>query len=53
MVLSTSGASGDVRRAYELGANAYLLKLRDLGGCLEQVRLIEQFWFSAVRLPDR
>lgn len=53
MVLSTSGASADVRCAYELGVNAYLLKPRDLPGFLQQVRLIEQFWLNAVRLPNR
>ena len=53
MVLSTSAAAGDVQRAYELGANAFMPKARDLGGFLEQVRLIDRFWFSGVRLPHR
>ncbi|QBY07097.1 response regulator (plasmid) [Deinococcus metallilatus] len=53
MVLSTSDARHDVKRAYELGVNAYMLKPRDLAGFFERVRLIEQFWLSAVRLPDR
>lgn len=53
VVLSTSGASRDIQRAYDLGANAYLLKPRDLPGVFEQVRLIAQFWFSAVQLPNR
>lgn len=51
LILSTSQANSDVRRAYELGANAYLPKPRDLPQLFELVRQIEQFWLKSVLFP--
>ena len=51
LILSTSQAASDVERAYMLGANAYLTKPHDLPGFFDLVRLIEQFWLTAARLP--
>jgi chemotaxis family two-component system response regulator Rcp1 len=51
VVLTTSEADEDVRRAYELHANCYITKPVDLHAFLDVVRSIDSFWFSTVRLP--
>lgn len=44
IVLSSSQEPVDIRRAYELGANAYLEKPRDLAGYRRMVHCIREFW---------
>lgn len=52
VVLTSSMAQTDITRAYALSANCYITKPVNLVDYLSMVRLIEQFWFNAVRLPD-
>ncbi len=52
LVLSTSDAWEDVKAAYERGANAYLVKPRDLPGFFELLGQLRSFWFTAARLPS-
>jgi chemotaxis family two-component system response regulator Rcp1 len=51
VVLTTSEAEEDIVRSYELHANAYIKKPVDFASFVEVVRVIEDFWFSVVRLP--
>lgn len=51
VILTTSKDEQDVLEAYDLHANCYITKPVDLERFLEVVRMIEDFWFSVVRLP--
>lgn len=51
LVLTSSGATEDVERSYELAANAYLTKPRSHDGFVSLVRAVEEFWFEAAHLP--
>jgi CheY-like chemotaxis protein len=44
IVISSSRLDTDVRRAYELGANAYMHKPMTLEGLTELMRTLVQFW---------
>jgi two-component system, chemotaxis family, response regulator Rcp1 len=51
VVLTTSEAERDVLAAYQLHANAYIVKPVDLAQFLAVVRSVEGFWLSVVKLP--
>jgi CheY-like chemotaxis protein len=51
VVFSSSSTEADVKLAYELGANCYVVKPADLDQYLEAVRTIEDFWLRMVLLP--
>ncbi|MCA9640323.1 MAG: response regulator [Polyangiaceae bacterium] len=51
VVLTSSDAERDVADSYRLGANCYVRKPGDLHSYQAAVQAIEEFWFSAVRLP--
>lgn len=51
VVLSSSDAEADVRAAYCLHANAYMLKPPALDGFQEAVRALLSYWAAVVRLP--
>lgn len=51
VVVTGSLADADVRRAYQLHANAYVSKPIDPRAFLEAVSSIEEFWLQVVRLP--
>ena len=51
VVLSTSDASRDVERAYQLHANCYLQKPTSADEYLRTVRGIEEFWLTLAKLP--
>jgi chemotaxis family two-component system response regulator Rcp1 len=53
VILTTSEAEQDVVRSYELHANAYVRKPVDFDRFTEVVRLIEDFWFTVVKLPPK
>lgn len=52
VVLTTSSAQEDVRRAYGSHANCYITKPVDLDRFLRVAQSIESFWLSVVRLPS-
>ncbi len=52
IVLTSSVSEADVRGAYELGANAYLVKPIESGAQVEMVETIRRFWLGLNRLPD-
>jgi CheY-like chemotaxis protein len=51
IMLSTSRAEDDVRRAYEHHANCFVSKPLDLRSFTEVIHAIETFWLSIVQLP--
>lgn len=51
IVLTTSAADEDVRRSYNLHANAYVTKPVDFDRFVEVIRRIDDFFISVVRLP--
>jgi chemotaxis family two-component system response regulator Rcp1 len=53
VVLTTSQAARDIRRAYDLHANAYLVKPLELDRFMDVVKAIEDFWLNVVKLPAR
>lgn len=51
VVLTTSEAPEDVRRAYELHANSYVIKPNDLDSLFATVAAIEAFWLTSTVGP--
>ena len=52
VVLTSSVADSDIERAYELGANSYLIKPNNLEEVQELVELIGQYWLNKNRLTS-
>ncbi len=46
IMLTSSQNSGDVRRAYELGANAYLVKPTEISNLIGMIRALAAFWMT-------
>jgi CheY-like chemotaxis protein len=51
IVLTSSRESSDVNRAYELGANTYLMKPVQFDGLLELVKQLGIYWMMLAELP--
>jgi two-component system response regulator len=51
VVLTTSRAPNDVRRAYDLCANSFLRKPLELPEFLELIGAVRQWWLDKVELP--
>lgn len=52
VVLTSSKQSSDVNRAYELGANSYLVKPVAFDGLLELVKALNGYWTRFNEKPD-
>ncbi|MGR3278856.1 response regulator [Acaryochloris marina NIES-2412] len=52
VVLTTSEADEDILRSYQVGANAYVTKPVGLKGLTKVVTMLEEFWFTIVKLPS-
>lgn len=50
VVLTTSQADQDIRRCYDLGANAFITKPVDIDQFFDVVRTVEQFWLEVAKL---
>lgn len=53
IILSASTAAEDIHKAYELHANAYLVKPTSLDQFDTLVQTIKDFWLDVVSLPKR
>jgi DNA-binding response OmpR family regulator len=53
IILTTSSAEKDMIMAYDLHANAYLVKPIDFDEFMKVIKSIEDFWFKAVTLPPK
>ncbi len=51
IVLTTSNAEKDVEQCYAAGANSYVQKPVDLGGFLQSVARLTDYWFNISILP--
>jgi two-component system response regulator len=51
VVMTTSDADSDIRRAYALHANCYVTKPADFDAYVGLVQSIERFWVSVARIP--
>jgi CheY-like chemotaxis protein len=52
VVLTSSKESSDVNRAYELGANSYLLKPVTFESLLELIKTLRLYWIEMNELPS-
>jgi CheY-like chemotaxis protein len=53
VVLTTSAADNDVVTTYGLHANCYITKPVDMEQFVKVVQLLEELWFTIVKLPSR
>ena len=51
VVFSTSDEPGDINRAYDLGANSYLVKPRRLNEFTELAVSLDEYWLKRNRCP--
>lgn len=52
LVLTSSEDLRDVNRAYQLGANSFLVKPLDFQDVIQLSRLIQDFWLKASKSPE-
>jgi len=54
VILTTSGAPGDIDRAYANHANSYIVKPMDFDDfCNEVAKGLSNYWFRVVELPSK
>jgi|SRR5271165_583582 len=53
VIFTTSQASSDITRSYEVGANCYLRKPGNLAEFVAAVQSMAEFWLSFASLPQR
>ena len=53
IVLTTSRNEDDVQQSYELNANCFITKSRNLSQLFAIVKRIEEFWLATVTLPSQ
>lgn len=53
IVLTTSGAANDVRRAYELGCNSFMQKPVEVDLFIDALRELRHYWLELVTLPPK
>ena len=51
VILTTSRAPADVRRAYDLGANSFLRKPLEVDEFIDLIRAVREWWLDRVELP--
>ena len=52
LVLTTSEAEAYILTAYDMNANSYIVKPVDFDQFLNVMEILEEFWFTVVKLPD-
>jgi CheY-like chemotaxis protein len=52
VVMTTSRAEQDILCTYALGSNSFISKPVTLAALVEVMRVLGQYWFEVVRLPD-
>ncbi len=50
-ILTSSEMRDDVIKCYNLHANCYIIKPRDMEQFTRMIKCIEEFWFNVVELP--
>jgi CheY-like chemotaxis protein len=51
VVLTTSSEGPDINRAYDLGANSYLVKPPDADGLMDMLKRIQTYWLVLNHCP--
>lgn len=51
IVMTNSNLPGDIRRAYELGANSYIVKPHGLQDLVRALRLVYEYWALCEKPP--
>jgi chemotaxis family two-component system response regulator Rcp1 len=51
VILTTSQSEEDVMKSYDLGCNCYVSKPVDIKEFSKIVKVLEEFWFTIVKLP--
>ena len=52
LILSSSDDPEDICEAYELGANAYIVKRMDFDDTVSLVEALNEFWLNTAELPQ-
>ena len=52
VVMTTSQAEQDISRTYDLGTNSYIAKPITLPALVEVMKVLGQYWFHVVKLPE-
>ena len=52
VILTTSKAETDILRSYDLGVNSFITKPVTFQGLVEAMRVMKQYWFQLVKLPN-
>jgi CheY-like chemotaxis protein len=52
VVLTSSNQKSDIDRAYELGANSYLIKPGTFDSLLEMMKAVDLYWMLTSEKPD-
>jgi chemotaxis family two-component system response regulator Rcp1 len=53
IIFSVSKSERDIRHAYDLQANCYIVKPADLNGLIVVIKAIDDFWLTAATLPEK
>jgi two-component system, chemotaxis family, response regulator Rcp1 len=53
IILTTSKSEDDIHQSYDLNANCFITKSRNLNQLFTIVRRIEEFWLTTVTLPSQ
>jgi CheY-like chemotaxis protein len=51
VVMTTSKAERDILKTYDLGSSSFISKPVTLGGLIDVVRVLGEYWFQIVLLP--
>jgi DNA-binding NarL/FixJ family response regulator len=52
VVLTSSREPRDINRAYDLGANSYLVKPVSFEALLDMVQVVERYWLALAERPE-
>jgi CheY-like chemotaxis protein len=52
VVMSTSQATEDVQKLYEMGVNSYIVKPATFDSLVSLLKTLASYWFDTVRLPS-
>lgn len=53
VVLTTSKTEEDILKSYNLGVSGFITKPVTFDGLIEAMRIVGEYWFSIVKLPQR
>jgi CheY-like chemotaxis protein len=51
VILTTSNATEDIQKTYDLGANSFIIKPRNFETLVQSLQTLVKYWFDTVQLP--